>query len=1323
MRRALKRSMVAGGALLLSVVALVGAVLLAGNTDWGRGMIERLTERLTGGHVRLSGLGGSFPLAPTLKHLELRDARGVWLSADGMAARWSPMALLAHRIRVDRLQVARVHMERTPVGDSQGGSVSIPHIEVGSFAIAVAELGAPLVGTAARFSGHGTFEMRALDDARGELAARRLDGDGEYTARLTFDRRRMDGSLSLHEPADGPLEHLLGVPGLGALSASLTLQGPRNAVEVRAELAAGDLHANVRGRFDVVHGTADLAYSLNSAAMSPRPEVQWTAAVLNGTWRGPLTAPTADGRLRVEGLRLGDGTRIRRLNARLAGDRGKLTLHGVLEGLEIPGPQPRLFAAEPLQLDAAMKLNDPSRPLEVTALHPLFKLHARTDTAPAAAPHRAVIELGLPEIQPFAALAAQDVRGKAQVNASVGFGHGDTTLKLDADVGVAGGTAPWIDALGPRLRVHLSGSLSKDAIAIQSLHLDGRVVALAASGGATRTNSAAAGFIKALHARWQLDVSDLSALSAGVAGTLKASGHLDGAPTSLSGDAEVISRLSVRGSPAGVVEASVQARGLPQTPGGTVQAHGMVDGAPLNVDAVLERSGGREFRLRVRRADWKSAHAEGDITSDPDLIRSRGRLSVQVGEIGDFDRLLGMRVGGSVAGSVGFVPAGGHTQAELELDATNLVAGQFAGSLHLQGSGGFNAMDLTLRARLPKFRDWPATVESTAILDLDARSLRIAGASVGYRGETFRLLAPATVSFDRGLAVDEFKVGARTAVIAVQGRLTPTLDLRASLQRLGPDLVNVFMPDLLAGGAIEARARLQGSLASPAGTLRLDATDVRFADEAATGLPPADLHARAQIDGDTASVNARLSAGGGSLLTLTGRAPLNAAGALDLKLGGKLDVGLVSPLLEARGLRATGLLTVDAAVTGTVDAPQAAGGITLAGGSIRDYGRGVNLTDINADVEGNEGGLRIKSFTAKAASGSVTMTGSLGVLQPGMPIDMHLVAKNAQPIASSIVTANLDADLHLGGRLRERIDLAGSIHVNRATIGIPDSLPPDVAVLDVRRRGRGAAPSTGRQLIIGLDVTVRASRQILVQGRGLDAELGGEIHLTGTTEAPVASGGFDLQRGSFTIAGSKLDFKEGRVGFDGAGLSRRIDPTLDFTAQTSLTTSTATLRITGLADAPRFEFTSSSGQSTDEIMAQLLFGENAAQLTALQAAQIATALATLSGVGGSGLNPLVRLQKTLGLDRLTVGSNTTTTATGATANSGAAIAAGRYVSKRVYIEGRQTTAGTSQVQVDVDLTKHLKLQTRLGNGTANTQGTTPDNDPGSSIGLSYQFEY
>lgn len=59
----------------------------------------------------------------------------------------------------------------------------------------------------------------------------------------------------------------------------------------------------------------------------------------------------------------------------------------------------------------------------------------------------------------------------------------------------------------------------------------------------------------------------------------------------------------------------------------------------------------------------------------------------------------------------------------------------------------------------------------------------------------------------------------------------------------------------------------------------------------------------------------------------------------------------------------------------------------------------------------------------------------------------------------------------------------------------------------------------------------------------------------------------------------------------------------------------------------------------------------------------------------------------------------------------------------MYVAATQTTNGSSQVEVDVDLSQNLKLQTRLGNGTATAQGTTPENDPGSSIGLTYQFHY
>ena len=457
-------------------------------------------------------------------------------------------------------------------------------------------------------------------------------------------------------------------------------------------------------------------------------------------------------------------------------------------------------------------------------------------------------------------------------------------------------------------------------------------------------------------------------------------------------------------------------------------------------------------------------------------------------------------------------------------------------------------------------------------------------------------------------------------------------------------------------------------------------------------------------------------------LSALGQAPLAADGEVDMKISGKVDVGLMNAFLEARGQHAAGQLDIDATITGNVAAPQIAGTLDLKDGKINDYGRGVSLTDITAQIIGNEAGLQIKSFTAAAAPGTLAMTGRVGVLQKGIPVDLQITARNAQPLVSKLITANLDADLTIKGTARERLDVAGKMHLNRTLIGIPNGLPLNVAVLDVRRRGKKTVVIAEKPLIIGLDVAVQAPHDIQVEGRGLEARMHGDLHVSGTTAAPLVSGAFDLDRGTFSLATGRLNFTEGQVSFNGAGLQNKIDPTLDFTAQATVGDTTATMHITGLADAPVFDFSSLPSKPQDEIMALLLFGAPTQQLTPLQLAQVGAALASMSGVGGSNsLNPLVKIQKSLGLDRLSIGPGTTNAQTGQ--DSGASIEAGRYISKRIYIEAKQSTAGASQLEADIDLTKRLRLQTRLGNGSASVQGTTPDNDPGSSIGLIYRFEY
>ena len=1322
MRRALKISAWTLGGLLLIAVLLVGAVYVAGNSVSGRLAIERIVYRLTSAQVKLSGLGGAFPAHMTLDRLELRDVRGVWLSADHIALSWSPLDLLRRYIRADSLQVARLSIERVPITSNHSSNPSIPHIGVGQFSIDVVVLGPELVGTEASLTANGRGELRSLNDAAADVTARRIGGDGEYVVRFRFDARRMDGTLKVREPAGGPLENLLQFPGLGALAANMTLTGPHRAERVDLTVDAGGLHGRAQGVVDLVQRSADLDYSLEARAMQPRPDLAWQRIALSGRWHGNLSTPVAEGRLEAEKLRIAGDTEVSTLTATLAAQAGLLTVTAVADGLVIPGPRPQLLRQDPLKLEASLRLDQPSHPLDLSATHRLFSLRAHAVTV---GEQSASLDARLTDLAALASIAGQDVRGTASVKAQLSGKRSDARLVLNADLDFTGGTAPWIGIVGSRAAVQLTGGLTGAAINVERLQVTGRALNASLSGSASRPPPGATGAdaVPKVRARWDANVTDLGTLSSMLAGRLNVSGSLSGTWAALAADAQFASTFSVRGSTSGTIDGVLHAHDLPAAPGATLQAHGSLDGTPLTLDTALEHEAGGALRVLVHRADWKSVHADGDVSIGADKASSYGKLRLTIGQLGDLDRLLGSNIQGSIDGSADFKQSSGRTHGQFRFDGHDLTVGKFAGNAQLNGEGQPDALNLSVEAQLPQLRGSAASLSAAAQLNLDAELVHISSAVFDYRGQQLHLLKPAQISLAGGVTIKQLEIGAQEAVFQLDGRVAPTLDLSASLQHLKPSLVNAFEPDLLAEGSIHASAHLEGSLEAPTGRVSFEADGIRLGDDTITGLPLLEMRATAQLMGDSATIDGQLRAGTTSVLTVSGSAPLNDAGVSNLKMTGKLDVALLNPLLEARGQHATGELAIDATLAGTPSDPQIGGTISLAHGGLRDYGRGISLSEITAQIVGSEGRLQINSLQARAAPGTVSMTGTIGVLQPGLPVDLKLIAKNARPIASTLVTANLDADLHISGKVRERIDVTGSVHLNRTDIGIPNSLPPSVAVLDVRRRGQKAV-APDKQLVFGLDVAIHAPQQIIVQGRGIDAELGGDLQLSGTVDTPLVSGGFDLQRGNFTIAGNRLNFSDGHVSFNGFGLQNKIDPTLDFTAKAYVTDATVTLRITGLADAPRFDFSSDTGLPQDDIMARLLFGvSSASQLSALQLAQIGAALATLSGVGGGdSLNPLVKLQKGLRLDRLTVVSNTVTTPTGTT-TAGTRVEAGRYISKRVYVEAKQSSTGASQVQVDVDLTKHLKLQTRVGDGSAITGGTTPENDPGSSIGLSYQFEY
>ena len=1331
------------------VLPLLAATLFAAiaNTDLGRRAIERLVAQASGGQVVLEGLAGRFPDRLRAGRIEMRDRDGTWGVATDLALDWSPSRLLRGEAHVANIEFGRLALDRLPVADDQpnamprrGGPARLPvRVGIDALRIATLDLAPPIAGVATTLDVGGRAHLVSTSQFDFALKVERLDAPGTYRLEGGADASRLVVHLDLAEPAGGLLARLARLPNLGPVSVKASIDGPRNAEQVRLAVAAGPAYGTAQGTVDLEGRVLDLQIAAEAPAMRPSAQVAWQSAALHGHVKGPYATPDAKLLLRIRGVQAGEGE-LRNLEADLAAKEGAMALQATLEGLRIPGAPPDLFASAPVRLQAHARLDDPARPVDFALSHPLLGVdgHASTGGEPSA-----TANVTMPALAPFAAAAGMDLEGRTSI--AMRLATKDDVIRIDVEgsLGLTRGTAPLPALIGTDAKLALSAAVRGDAVTVQRARLEGRTVQLSATG--TRRG-------KAFDFRWTAALSDLAALAPALRGAFSAEGRARGTPRELTLEADARGEVGTREFAPERIEAHVTAKGPPAAPSGAIRASGRLLGAPLELAADLRHDRDGTLRVAIERADWKSAHADGQVTVLAGDRVPRGRVALRMTRLEDLQVLIGQPLQGSVVANVEFVPHGANGDAlvqveargvgmpdaaaqrvtlsgrigalpsrptaALQLVADGIAAQGFTGNARIDLNGPQDALTVNVSSRLQHGEGYEANLSGAAHINATAQTARVDALALHYRGQSARLLERAVFTFADGIAVDRLRVGVEQAVLDMAGRLTPALDLRASLRDVTPALLKPHLPGLDAVGTLGMQAKLTGSLVRPHGNVRVDLAGLRMRSGPARTLPAASLRATAELRGHAARVRARLEAGPHVRLALDGTAPLAANERMDLRATGTLDLALANPLIEAGGRRVQGRAAVDVAVTGLYAAPRAEGTVTITEADLQDVARGARLRDIASLLRLEGDTLRITRFTGRAGRGTVTASGELGVLQPDLPVDITIAARDARPLAADLVTADLDMDLRLRGAARTRIDAVGQVQVKHADINIPDGLPSSVAVLDVRRPGEKAAAAgapAAPALVIGLDVGVDAPRAVFVRGRGLDAEMGGKLHVGGTTAAPQISGGFELRRGTFNFAGASLKFTRGQVGFSGTGLQRKIDPTLDFAAETAAGGVTARVGVTGFATAPKIALGSTPELPQDEVLARLLFGVSVKELSALQIVQIARAVASLRGSGGGGPNPLAMAQKRLGLDRLSV--------SGGDDKSGPSVEAGRYVSERVYVGARQSTAGATQARVQVDLTRRLKLETSLGSGGGTLQGATPENDPGTRVGLLYQREY
>jgi translocation and assembly module TamB len=416
-----------------------------------------------------------------------------------------------------------------------------------------------------------------------------------------------------------------------------------------------------------------------------------------------------------------------------------------------------------------------------------------------------------------------------------------------------------------------------------------------------------------------------------------------------------------------------------------------------------------------------------------------------------------------------------------------------------------------------------------------------------------------------------------------------------------------------------------------------------------------------------------------------------------------------------------GRVAVDARVGGTLAAPKAEGAATLSGGSFSDPLQGIRLTNIEGRATGQGDTVVLERLSAATRNGGSLRAAGQVALRPGQgfPGSLRITGQGAELVSSPLVTAVAGLDLALSGPLAERPKVTGRVDLVSVDVTVPDRLPatvqplpglrrvntpPEVrARLASRAQPRAAQAGGGRRKAVApfdatLDVRVEAPNRIFVRGRGIDAELGGALRLTGSSRDPSAIGAFELRRGRLAVIGQRLDFTRGRLTFGGE-LTR---PDLDFLAETKASEITARIAVTGPANQPAFEISSDPSLPQDEVLSRLLFKKASGSLSPFQALQLAQAVSQLSG-GAGGPDVFEATRKGLGLDSLDVSTGT---------SGGPAVGASRYLSDRlsVGVKAGAKPADTAAT-VDYDVTRRVKLQ-----GEAGSDGRT-------SLGVGAEWEW
>ncbi len=878
------------------------------------------------------------------------------------------------------------------------------------------------------------------------------------------------------------------------------------------------------------------------------------------------------------------------------------------------------------------------------------------------------------DLERFAGLSGTDLKGAADVQIDVATTPMDGSLEL-----AVSGTAQDLAIGQPRLDPLLAGRIvleldarrGKDGTFLDTLRVTSPATDLTAS-AAWKSDGSTADLVLAL--------TDAGLVAQGLSGPARLTvdadqdGNVWTIRTGASGPGEAVltadGTVNVIGGKPGLFEATativasdfsryseIAGRDLGGAASVLVEARGNI--ADLSGQAEVQMTG-RDLAVGIDAADRilrgaSAARIDAQRSADGALTLSKGMLTTP-----QID-----------ATAQGFYGADGAGEAVVDVTGNDLTI-------------GIAQVDRLLRGKSS------AHVEALRSADggLSLRAGRLQTPQIDAKASGF-MAANGAAEASVDVTGNDIAIGIAQVDSLLRGRSTLKAEVaRGADGTLVIDSANLDTPQVTA--AVSGTVGTQGDAAAQ--------FDVRVANVAllAPGIPGAGtIKGTIRGDGSGYIIDTDATGPAGITANVTGR--IGNDRNLNLNARGKVPLALADAFISPRSL--SGIANFDLAVNGPPAISSVTGTITTNGAALALPKLKLALQGINTNVRLTGGAAQVDVSAGVNTGGRVAANGRIGLTAP-YQADLAVSLQNVGVTDPGLYTTTANGRITFNGPATGGANIAGAINLGEVNVQIPSGAitagadlpglqhinePAPVhrtrAFADMLNQEGNGGPGTGNGgPVYGLDVRVNAPARIFIRGRGLDAEMGGALRLRGSTAQVIPEGQFDLLRGRLDILGKRLDLTEGYLRMQGSFV-----PFLHLVAQTTSGDVQILIGIDGPANEPDITFSSQPELPEDQVVSQLIFGRDLSQISAFQAIQLASAVATLAGKGGGGV--VGKLRKGFGLDNLDV-----TTGEGDTTE----VKAGKYLSENIYSEVEVDSDGQTQINLNLQINKRLKAKGSFG---------------------------